>query len=100
MARSAAEVGMQECFNQFQREPSADHPSAETKRVHIIVFDALAGGKDIVNKAGTYTGDFADGDGCTDSTTAQRHGTIDPACGDCICQQRPHNCTIIDYSRD
>jgi hypothetical protein len=59
MARCVAEASGKESLDQFPGERGSDDFSSETKDVHVVVFDALVGGKHIVDEAGTSAGMIA-----------------------------------------
>jgi hypothetical protein len=73
MARCVAEASGKESLDQFPGERGSDDFSSETKDVHVVVFDALVGGKHIVDEAGTDTCDFVRGDRRTDAAPAERY---------------------------
>lgn len=73
MAWSAAETSSQKGFDQFPSKCSPDHFPAETKDIHVVVFDTLMGGENIVDKRGTHTGNLVRGDGCPYTAAAERH---------------------------
>jgi len=77
----AAEVRPQKKSNQFQREGRSNHLSTQAKYVHVVVFDALMGGKDVVDKPGAHTGNLVCGDGRTNTAAAERHAALDFRCG-------------------
>jgi hypothetical protein len=49
-------MGGQEDPNQLPGKGRCDHFSSQAKYVHIVVFDALSGGKHIVDEAGSPPG--------------------------------------------
>lgn len=76
MAWSAAETSSQKGFDQLLGECSPDHFPAETKDIHVVVFDTLMGGENIVDERGTHTGNLARGDGRSYTATAERHSPL------------------------
>jgi hypothetical protein len=65
-------MGGQEDPNQLPGKCRCDHFSSQAKYVHIVVFDALSGGKHIVDEAGSHAGDFVRGHGGAYTAAAQR----------------------------
>jgi hypothetical protein len=56
VAGRIAEVSGQESFNQFPSERGTDNFPPQTKDIHVVVFDALTGGEDIMDEPGADTG--------------------------------------------
>jgi hypothetical protein len=73
VAWSAAETSSQKGFDQFPGECNPDYFPAETKDIHVVVFDTLMGGENIVDERGTHTGNLARGDGRSYTAAAERH---------------------------
>ena len=63
MACGAAEVRAQKGLDQFQSQCGSNHLSAQTNDIHVVVFDALTGGEDVMDEPGPHAGDFVRGDG-------------------------------------
>jgi hypothetical protein len=76
VAWSAAEVSGQKGLDQFPGERRPDHSLTQAKNVHIVIFDALVGGENIMDKPGTHPGNFVRGDGCSDTAAADGHSTV------------------------
>jgi hypothetical protein len=77
VARSVAETGRQEGLDQFQGQGRSDHLAAQAKHVHVVVFDALMGRKDIVNEPGAHAGDLVRCDRGADAAATQRDAALD-----------------------
>jgi len=77
-----AEASGQKSFDQLQGERRSDHLSAETKDIHVVVFDALTGKKVIMDLSGAHPRNLVRGDGGTNAAAAQRHAALDFARGD------------------
>ena len=76
MAWSAAEVSGQRGFDQFPGKRRPDHFPTQTKDIHVVIFDALVGGENIMNKPSTHTMDFVRSDGCTHAAAAKRDSAL------------------------
>lgn len=57
VARRTTEPSAQKALDKLACECRADHLSAKTTDVHIVIFDALMRGENIMNEGGTYAGD-------------------------------------------
>ncbi len=77
VAGSAAEVSRQEGLDELPRERDPEHFSTETTDVHVVIFDALVGTKDMVDESGTHAGNLVRGNGRSDTAAADRHTTFD-----------------------
>ena len=82
MPPGTAEASGQKNLDQLQGERRPDHLCTETKDVHVIVFDALTGRKDIMDEFGTHAGNLVRSDGGSNAATAERYAALDFACGD------------------
>ena len=82
MALGAAEVSGEKGLDQFQSEGRPDHFSAQTKYIHVVIFDALVSGENIMDEPGTNTGNFVHGDGRSHAAAAERHSTLNVSRGD------------------
>jgi hypothetical protein len=58
-------VSGQKGLDQFPGEPRPDHFSAQTEDIHVVIFDALMSGENIMNEPGTHTRNFVRSDGRT-----------------------------------
>ena len=76
VACGAAEMSGQKGLDQFPGERRPDHFSSQTKDIHVVIFDALVGGENIMNKPSTHTMDFVRGDGCTLAAAAKRDSAL------------------------
>ena len=76
MAWSAAESSVKKGFDQFAGEGRPNHFPTETKDIHVVVFDTLMGGENIVDKRGTHTGNLVRGDGRSYTAAAERHSPL------------------------
>jgi hypothetical protein len=65
VAWRAAELRGQKGFDQFPSERRPDHFSAQTENIHIIIFDTLMSGENIMDEPGTHTRNFVRRDGRT-----------------------------------
>jgi hypothetical protein len=79
MPRGAAEAGGKKSLNELQRERRSDHLSAETKDIHVVVFDALTGRKHVMDQSGAHPRDLIRGDRGANAAAAQRHPALDLA---------------------
>jgi hypothetical protein len=59
-----------------QASAGADYFSSQTEDIHVVIFDALVGGENIVDKPCTHTGNFIRGDGRTHAAAAERDSTL------------------------
>jgi hypothetical protein len=66
----------QKGLDQFPGERRPDHFSTQTKDIHVVIFDALVGGENIMNKPSTHTMDFVRSDGCTHAAAAKRDSAL------------------------
>ena len=67
----ATEASGKKSLDQLQRERGPDHFSAQAKDVHVVILDALMGGEDVMDEAGTHAGDFVSGDGRSHAAAAE-----------------------------
>jgi hypothetical protein len=81
MAIGAAEIGGEENADEFKRELGSDNPGTQTKHIHLIILDALPGGKGIMDQAGADTGDFVGSDAGAHAAAANRDAALDTAGG-------------------
>jgi hypothetical protein len=72
----AAEVRLQKDSNQFQGEGGSNHLSTQAENVHVVVFDALMGGEDVVDKPSAHTRNFVCSDGRANTAVAKRHAAL------------------------
>jgi hypothetical protein len=79
MPRCSAEAGGKKSLDELQRERRSDHLSAETKDIHVVVFDALTGRKHVMDQSGADPRDLIRGDRGSDAAAAQRHASLDLA---------------------
>ena len=82
MALGAAEVSGQKGLDQFPGERRPDHFSTQTKDIHVVIFDALMGGEDIMDEPGTHAGNLVRGDGRSHAAAAERHSAFNLPRGD------------------
>jgi hypothetical protein len=76
VAWSATEVSSQKCLDQLPGQGRSDNLSSQTKDIHVVVFDALAGGENILDKPCTHTENFVRSDGRTHAASADRDSTL------------------------
>jgi len=82
MAYGAAKARGQESLDQFQGKRRSDHLSAETKDVHVIIFDPLMGRENILDKPGTRSGNFVRGNRRSKAAVAERNAALNLPRGD------------------
>jgi len=82
VALGAAEMSGKTSLDQFQSESGSDHFSTQTKDIHVVIFDALMGGENIMDEPSTDAGDFVRSDGRSHATAAERHSTLHLSRGD------------------
>jgi len=70
VAYGTTEVSGQKGLDQFPGKRRPDHFSAQTKDIHVVIFDALVGGENIMDEPGTHTGNFVRCDGCSHAAAA------------------------------
>ena len=56
MAHRAAEASGQESLDEFQGERRSDRLSSQTEDIHVVIFNALMGGENVMDKPGTHAG--------------------------------------------
>jgi hypothetical protein len=76
MAYGAAETSDQESLDQFQGKRRTDHLSSQTEDIHIVIFNALMGEENVMDKLGTYAGNFVRGNSRSNSATAERNAAL------------------------
>ena len=77
----AAEVSGQKGLDQFPGERRTDHFSTQTKDIHVVIFDALMGGENIMDEPSTHAGNFVRGDGCSHAAAAERDSALNLSSG-------------------
>ena len=77
MALAVAKLGRQERLNQIPRHRWPDRPSAHADHVHVIVFDALARRKVVVNQSSAHAENFVGADRCPHTAAADGHAAFD-----------------------
>ena len=82
MPLGAAESGGQKRLYELERETVADHPSAQTEHVHVVVFDALPSREHVMDQPGADTGNLVDCYAGADAAATERHTTLDLARGE------------------
>ena len=75
VARSAVELSGQKGLDQFPCECCPNHFSSQTEDIHIVIFDALMSGENIMDEPGTHSRNFIRGDGRTHTAATQRYPT-------------------------
>ena len=86
MALGAAEVSGQKGLDQLPGECRPDHFSTQTKDIHVVIFDALMSGEDIMDEPGTHAGNLVRGDGRSHAAAAECHSAFNLPRGDGLCQ--------------
>jgi hypothetical protein len=76
MACGATEVRDQKDLDQFQGERRPNHLSSQAGDIHVVIFNALMGGKFIVNEPGSDTGNFICRDRRANAAAAERHSAL------------------------
>jgi hypothetical protein len=76
VAWGAAETSRQKDPDQLPGQRGPDHFSTETTNIHIVIFDALMGTKDMIDESGTHAGNLVCGNGRSHTTAAERHSTF------------------------
>ena len=65
---------------QFARSFRTDHAGTQHQNVHVIVFDTLVGGIDVMTEARADARKFVRGDRSADPTAANQYSPIGLAC--------------------
>ncbi len=81
MTLNATESRGEKCLHQFPSEGVADHETAQTDQVQIVIFDALVRRKVFVNQAGPNSRHFVRADRRPDTTSANGHATRNLSAG-------------------
>ena len=76
VASSTAEVSGQEGLDQFSGERRTDHLPTQTEDIHVVIFNALMGGKNIVDEPGPHPWNFVRGDGRSYAAAAERYSAF------------------------
>jgi hypothetical protein len=79
VTNGSAEPGFQKSLDQFPRECGPDHLSAQTKDIHVVVFNALVSREHVMDEACAHTGNFVGADGGPHAAAAERNSAIDCA---------------------
>jgi hypothetical protein len=76
VAWGAAETSRQKDLDQLPGQRGPDHFSAKTTGIHIVIFDALVGTKDMIDESSTHAGNLVCGNGRSHTAAAERHSTF------------------------
>ena len=76
VALGTTEVSRQKSLDQFPGQRGPDHFSTQTKDIHVVIFDALMGGENIMDEPGPHTGNLVRGDGRSHAAAAERHSAF------------------------
>lgn len=76
MPLRAAESCSKKCLNQFPSKSVTDHEAAETDHIEIVIFDALAGGKRLMNETRANAGNFVRSDRCPNSAATDGNAPL------------------------
>jgi len=76
VAWSAAEASREKCANQLPGQRWADYFPSQTENIHVVIFDALVGGENIMDKPCANTGNFVRNDGGTHAAAAERDSAL------------------------
>ncbi len=76
MPLGSTKLGCQECLNKIPGNFRTDRAPAHAQDVHVVILDALPGGKVIMNQTGTNTSYFVRTNRSTDSAPADCHAPV------------------------
>jgi hypothetical protein len=69
-------MSAQKSLDQLQRERGANDFTAQTKNVHVVVFNALMSGENIMDEGGAHARNLVRGDGCANAAAAESHTSL------------------------
>jgi hypothetical protein len=76
MPNRTAEASLQKRLNQFPSQRRPNYLTAEGKNVHVVVFNALVSGEDIVNEPRAHASNLVGADGRPHTASAKRYSAI------------------------
>ena len=82
MAFGPAEAGGHESLYEFPGECGPDNFSTQTNDIHVVIFDALTGGEDIMDERGAHAWNLVRRDGRSYSAAAERQSAFNLPCCD------------------
>jgi hypothetical protein len=80
-------MGRQEGLDKLPCERGANHFSAETTNIHVVIFDSLVGAVDVIDECSANAGDLVGDNRRTHAAVTEGHSPFNLAGRDCPCQR-------------